>query len=246
MYLAGVSAMAFQITEQLDRYSRIEEDFDVERAEPIVARFIEKLPEGTIVPGDTLGERAKWLITSALAERGIAAPEWKWPVEPLVGQGLEHVPPEELYDARTAQLERRPWRGRTGEKKAVSAGEGHARGKGDMKDYEATDDQMGAVPNEIERLKAIVLVRTMESENALLPDTVIITVQNDPNTHFKPHIGESWRAQVNQFRNPEHLAEALAEPAPDLIEAVRTARRELVIVLWDAPGRTLAWTVSRS
>ena len=109
---------------------------------------------------------------------------------------------------------------------------------------------MGAVPNKIERLKRIMLmaniVRTMKSESALLPDTVIITIQNDPNTHLKPHIGESWRAQVNQFRSPEHLAEALAEPAPDLIEAVRTTRRELVIVLWDSPGRTLAWTVSRS
>lgn len=102
-----------------------------------------------------------------------------------------------------------------------------------MKDYETTEDRLALMAN---------MVRTMESET--LPDTVIITIQrNDPDTSFKPHLGESWRAQVNQFRNPEHLAEALAEPEPDLIEEVRAARRdapdELVIVLWDSFGMLL-------
>lgn len=87
-------------------------------------------------------------------------------------------------------------------------------------------------------------VRTMESEGAMLPDTVILTIQrNDPDTHFKPHIGESWRAQVNQFRSPEHLAEGVLEPDPKLIAEVRAARREapdeMVIVLWDSRGMLL-------
>ena len=98
MYLAGVSAMASKIVELLDGFD--------ERKEHIVAKFIEKLPEGTVVPGETLEERAKWLITSALTERGIALPVWKGLGERLVGAGLEHVPPSELYAARGAQLER--------------------------------------------------------------------------------------------------------------------------------------------
>jgi hypothetical protein len=222
MHLAGVSAMAFQITELLDRCSRTDGEFECSRR--IVGEFIARLPEGTVAPGDTREERAWWFITSAIpalpknvTELFMAA--GKMPKrEQSAGAGLEHLPPEELYAARTAQLEGRPWPGRTG------------------------NEQIRA-PNKIERLKRIVLmantVITMKSESTLLPDAVIITIQNDPDTNFKP-LGESWRAQVNQFRSPEHLAEALAEPDPDLIEAVRAARRdapdELVIVLWDSFG----------
>jgi hypothetical protein len=104
-----------------------------------------------------------------------------------------------------------------------------------MKNYGTTEDQLALMAN---------IVRTMESESALLPDTVIITIQgNGPDTNFKPDLGESWRAQVNQFRNPEHLAEALAELDRDLIEEVRAARRdapdELGIVLWNSLGMLL-------
>jgi hypothetical protein len=101
--------------------------------------------------------------------------------------------------------------------------------------HQATEDQFEFMAH---------TVRTMESEGAMLPDTVIVTIQkNDSDTNFKPHLGESWRAQVSQFRSPEHLAEALAEPDPDLIEEVRAARREapdeMVVVLWDSLGMLL-------
>jgi len=41
-------------------------------------------------------------LSKELAEK---ASGWEWPA----GAGLEHVPPSQLYDARTAQLEGRPW-----------------------------------------------------------------------------------------------------------------------------------------
>ncbi len=178
-------------------------------------------------------EDAGIILTGGVDEKLNHPPAW---FKPPVGAGLERIPTSELYAARTAQLEGMPWPCRTGDESKKLT-------------HETTDQReevMGAVPNKIERLKRVALmvntVTTMKSESVLLPDTVIITIQNDSNTHLKPHIGESWRAQVNQFRSPEHLAEALAEPDfdPDLIEALRAARRdtpdELVIVLWDSFG----------
>ena len=99
--------------------------------------------------------------------------------------------------------------------------------------------------NEEKRMKVLAdIVCDMEQHNELYPDTVIITIQkNDRNTNFKAHFGESVRIQVNQFRTPEHLAEALTEPDPPLINSLRDARRdvpdELVIVMWDSDGMLL-------
>jgi len=56
MYIAGVSAMAFELNNQIG------DDCDLETK---VGDFIAALPEGTKVPGASLEERARWIIEQA-------------------------------------------------------------------------------------------------------------------------------------------------------------------------------------
>ena len=67
MYLANVSAMAFELSRLIHR--------DAEELENKVGAFIESLPAGAHIPGNTLTERARWLIEQAQSHGALKKPQ---------------------------------------------------------------------------------------------------------------------------------------------------------------------------
>jgi hypothetical protein len=58
MYIAGVSAMSDELNSQIGDNAALESK---------VGEFIRQLPEGTVIPGESIQERASWIIRGANA-----------------------------------------------------------------------------------------------------------------------------------------------------------------------------------